>query len=272
MANRIARKYVATARPSKPLQKMAHAIVNFYAPSWFQIKTHPYCTDGPKNILKMVQFSKKLDKDLQEVVEKRIQRNGFFAHPEALLLPMLADENINIRQQATATIMRIRQSQRDKEDAVSAENEQEEIDCGEEEEIDDDDDVDDGEQLVLEPYERNAISSSNIRKFVIPKINFAATSYTELIDWNKANLTEPPLTKMLSDDEIKSFDEIPFEVPKYPCHTQAVERAIRLVSEASTSVVGFEARDGFIRQRIRSRKELNTFDSKKDYFPKIDSA
>ena len=173
--------------------------------------------------------------------------------------------------QATATIMRIHQSQRDEkyeEDAVSAENEQEEIDFGEEEEIDDDD----GEQLVLEPYERNAISSSNIRKFVIPKINFAATSYTELIDWNKANLTEPPLTKMLSDDEIKSFDEIPFEVPKYPCHTQAVERAIRLVSEASTSVVGFEARDGFIRQRIRSRKELNTFDSKKDYFPKIDSA
>ena len=165
MANRIARKYVATARPSKPLQKMAHAIVNFYAPSWFQIKTHPYCTDGPKNILKMVQFSKKLDKDLQEVVEKRIQRNGFFAHPEALLLPMLADENINIRQQATATIMRIRQSQRDKEDAVSAENEQEEIDFGEEEEIDDDD----GEQLVLEPYERNAISSSNILNFSFQK-------------------------------------------------------------------------------------------------------
>ena len=35
------------------------------------------------------------------------------------------------------------------EDAVRAENEQEEIDFGEEEEIDDDDD--DGEQLVLEP-------------------------------------------------------------------------------------------------------------------------
>ena len=103
--------------------------------------------------------------------------------------------------QATATIMRIHQSQRDEkyeEDAVSAENEQEEIDFGEEEEIDDDD----GEQLVLEPYERNAISSSNIRKFVIPKINFATTSYTELIDWNRANLAEPPLTQMLSDDNI----------------------------------------------------------------------
>jgi len=65
--------------------------------------------------------------------------------------------------QATATIMRIHQSQRDEkyeEDAVSVENEQEEIHFGEEEEIDDDDD--DGEQLVLEPYERNAISSSNI--------------------------------------------------------------------------------------------------------------
>ena len=33
--------------------------------------------------------------------------------------------------------------------------------------------------------------------------------------------------------------------PPY-CHTQAVEKAIQLVSEASAAVVGKEARDGFI--------------------------
>ena len=268
MANRIASKYVSTTRPSKTLQKLAHAVVEYYAPSWFQIKTHPNCTDGPKNILRMVHFSKKLDKDLQKVVEKTMQRNGYFAHPEAILLTMLADDDKETRKRAVATILAIRQSPEEETEK------QDEADGEEEEGIDEDDGEieDDGEQLILEPSEIKSISSSKIRKFVIPKINFDAKTYTELIDWHSPNLTEPPLTKMLSGDEVRAFEENPFQVPKYPCHTQAVERAIRLVSEASASVIGLEARDGFICQRIQSRKELGTFESKKDYFPKVESA
>jgi len=36
----------------------------------------------------------------------------------------------------------------------------------------------------------------------------------------------------------------------FPCHTQAVERAVKLVTDASTAVCGESARDGFIRARI----------------------
>lgn len=65
--------------------------------------------------------------------------------------------------------------------------------------------------------------------------------------------------------------ETPLAVPDYPCHTQAVERGVRLVSEASQSVIGQEARDGFIRQRIQARKELKSHASK-DFFPRLEPA
>ena len=124
----------------------------------------------------------------------------------------------------------------------------------------------------MDPSEKKALSSSNIRKFIIPKINFNAQSYAELIDWEKSKLTEPPLTLSLTEAEVLAFKESPFDVPKYPCHTQAVERGIRLVSEASAAVIGPEARNGFIRQRMQARKELGEFISKKDYFPKIEAS
>ena len=54
-------------------------------------------------------------------------------------------------------------------------------------------------------------------------------------------------------------------MPAYPCHTQAVKRAIQLVTEASSLVIGHEAREGFISQRILARKGLKGHASKKDF-------
>ena len=250
LANALLQKYASTANPIKQFRDMVHAIVHFYAPSWFQIKTHPRCVDGPKNMLKMVQFSRKLGQDLQKVVQKVIQRNGYFAHPEAILLAMLADEETEMRKQAVNTILTIRMKsdQQDQQDSPD-------IDDGRGvDEKDDDNEIDeeDDDPLKLDLFETKALSSSKVRKFIIPKINFDATTYAELIDWERAKLTEPPLTSMLTEDEVMAFKESPFQVPKYPCHTQAVERGIRLVSEASSAVIGPEARNGFIRQRMQA--------------------
>ena len=77
LAGRILRKYVATEKPTKKFQAIVHAIVNFYAPSWFHIKTHPNCTDGPKNLFKMVENSRKLSSNLQKIVQKVLERIGF---------------------------------------------------------------------------------------------------------------------------------------------------------------------------------------------------
>ena len=64
-----------------------------------------------------------------------------------------------------------------------------------------------------------------------------------MIDIEK-ELYEPPLTMRLSDDQIKAFEKTPLSIPDYPLHTQAVERAVKLTTEAASKVVGFEQRHG----------------------------
>ena len=50
-----------------------------------------------------------------------------------------------------------------------------------------------------------------------------------------------------------------------PCHNQAVERHIKVVTEASMLVYGFERRDGLIRQKLKSRKLMKCFNTKKQF-------
>ena len=271
LANRLMRKYVSTPRPSRNFRKLIHSIIHHYAPSWFQIKTHPRCVDGPKNLYKMVEYQRKLEPDLQKEVQIVMQRNAYFAHPEAILLSMLADSDEEVRSQAVNTIMTIRM----KSDQARADLCEEDNGRGVDEEDEDEEEPPEGEDddaFRLDPSEDHAISNSKVRKFVLPKVNFNATSYTELIDWESAKLTEPPFTLDFKEADLLAIKEAPLEVPHYPCHTQAVERAIKIVSEASAAVVGQEAREGFISQRIKERQELTKFESKRDYFQKVEAA
>ena len=120
-------------------------------------------------------------------------------------------------------------------------------------------------------YRRIRKSRSNtlnktVRKFQVPKLNFDAVSYTDLIDWQTVNVTEPPLTKNLSNeklDELIVTGDI-FPLPKYPNHTQSVERCIKLVTEASSLVTGTQRSDGLIRSSIISRKNFPRIESKAD--------
>ena len=112
--------------------------------------------------------------------------------------------------------------------------------------------------------------SSRVREFRVPSLNFEAKDYTELVEWQQIDRYEPPLTKHISDDEIsacvKSQDVARIcELAKFPCHTQATERCVRLVTEASAAVCGETSRDGFIRARIMSRGLMKTFNTKCEF-------
>ena len=115
-----------------------------------------------------------------------------------------------------------------------------------------------------------AIKSTSIRKFVIPKFIFKANDYTELFDWKTAKFLEPPLTMKLSDDEIRGFILTLLELLRYPCHTQAVERGIKVVSEAASAVIGEEARDGLIRQKLLSRMDSGRCHTKASFFKALE--
>jgi len=90
-----------------------------------------------------------------------------------------------------------------------------------------------------------------------------------MINWQKTEVTEPPVTKTIPDAKIHKFiktgDKPEGLIPLFPCHTQAVERLIKLVTDASTSVSGRERRDGFIRSRLHSQAKIPRFETKKDF-------
>ena len=215
----------------------------------------------------MIQYQRKLEADLQKIVQTVMQRNAYFAHPEAILLSMLADEDGEVRAQAVNTILTIRMKS-NQGGPVEIQGDDGRGTDEEDEELPEEED----DAFRWEPSEYKSVTSSTVRKFFIPTLNFAAETYPELIDWEVAKLTEPPLTLDLNEAELLAIKETPFEVPNYPCHTQAVERGVKLVSEASAAAIGQEAREGFICQRIKERKVLNKFESKKDYYPKVEAA
>lgn len=116
---------------------------------------------------------------------------------------------------------------------------------------------------------RKDTKGKKVREFQLPELKIDAENYYDLIEWAKEKITEPPVTMKYSDSEITtkiSSGGKLFDIEKYPCHTQAVERCVKLVTEASASVCGPDARDGFIRTRIKSRQEIPSFDTKSQYF------
>ncbi|GBN86856.1 hypothetical protein AVEN_9551-1 [Araneus ventricosus] len=109
-----------------------------------------------------------------------------------------------------------------------------------------------------------------VRRFVIPAVNFGAADYADLIDWQAFYVTPPPVLRHIGFHELQKMiqDDVPMndrDFNKFPSHTQAVERIVKLVTEASRKRVGPLNRDGFIRATLESRKQMSQFESKKDF-------
>lgn len=80
--------------------------------------------------------------------------------------------------------------------------------------------------------------------------------------------SDPPLLSHLDEDEIcqvASNGLCPDEWKSLPCHTQQVERHIKLVSSAGTQVCGSENRDGVVRATLASCSMMPSFETKADF-------
>ena len=100
------------------------------------------------------------------------------------------------------------------------------------------------------------------RKRKLPQLNEEAKELQGLIKWDRAQ--EPLLTCSLTRQEIKEFYDTPMEVP-YQCgHTQPIERAVKEVTAASSSVYGEQRRDGCIRSRAANIEIMPVCSTKKD--------
>lgn len=112
---------------------------------------------------------------------------------------------------------------------------------------------------------RKTKKSDTMRKFAVPSsLNLAANDIIDLICWREEIVYEPPLTLQISDEEMNELLNHPrkFEIPKFPCHTQAVERSVKMVTEASAQVYTANRRDGLIHAKIVSRERNPKYTSK----------
>ncbi len=120
-------------------------------------------------------------------------------------------------------------------------------------------------QLLLEARKKEV---SGIRKYEIPALNFEARSYHELISWDDTEISFPPVLQKFSDEELNQMVFTKLNLIRYPCHTQAVERCVKTVTNASEHVCGFDRRDGYARATIASGIALPSFKNNKDFVAK----
>lgn len=110
-----------------------------------------------------------------------------------------------------------------------------------------------------------------VRKFYKPTPNYKARTYYEMVNLNNnANLFEPPLLIGISNEKLYECvnthqNFVAAMIENIPCHTQAVERVIRSVSEASHSVFGEENRHARVCANLQSRALLPQTNTKSDY-------
>jgi len=94
------------------------------------------------------------------------------------------------------------------------------------------------------------------RLFAVPPVNLKANSLYELLDTNFV-WSPPPILRHVSLSELRASVEdatVSSFFAGVPCHSQSVERAVKIVSESSKSVCGYTRRNKMILNTILSRK------------------
>ena len=249
-ANNILVHYMQSFSPSNELRLLVRIVVNLYAPSIFQIKKDFHVSNGPRHLFNLFSLAKDLFKanayfKYLDVVKTTLQTNGFHIHIENMLITMSLDNDAKIKNKAIDIIKKRRE-------------------MGETEDIK-------ARRIVQYTAEWKKIGKkgpiSHIRKFRVPEINWNARAYHELIDIDEVDemdYSSPALLANFSIDQIKK-NEFDDDFWRIPCHSQAVERAVYLTSQAAETVVGYEARHGFILNKIQSAERIPTNFSSKHF-------
>ena len=117
---------------------------------------------------------------------------------------------------------------------------------------------------ILQLRDGDEFGKTNKRIYKAPTLNFAATSYVDLIDWNSTTVTESIITASLSSLSLNLLRENKLILPPYPSHTQSVERVIREITDVSAKCVGQEKRHGMLLARYSGRKAMPKAETKRD--------
>jgi hypothetical protein len=99
----------------------------------------------------------------------------------------------------------------------------------------------------------------------IPAINFEAEEWAKLINVSSLQCHEPPCVRHLSNIELEEMKTVQHQPPRFPLHSQSVERAVKLTTEASTTSYIWQKRHNSIIVKNKSRLQRPEFLTKKTY-------
>ena len=226
-ANRILRLWVSKhplrRKAQKNLTFLVEFIVGVYYPCWFNIKVKHSWVEGPRHILFQLECLRSQKKEVVDIVMPTVSRSAWFSHSENIIQTLLCSSDKEERKHGVNKIIEIRRN------------------------------GDPDAQL----------GDLSVRARNTPVINFGSCSLVDLIDWSKEDMYEPPLTCKIPTSELKHLIDIPMKVPDWPCHTQSIERVVKMVTEASEKYYSHEKRDGAIRAKEHSRRLMKKMNQRR---------
>ena len=94
-------------------------------------------------------------------------------------------------------------------------------------------------------------------------VNLKATSYIDMVDWDRSHVTTPPLLDGINNEQLMNYQQV--ILPKYPCHSVDIERNVKDVTAVSARVFGHTSRHGAIIQKKKSRSDTPIIQTKANF-------
>ncbi|XP_047127194.1 uncharacterized protein LOC124808186 [Hydra vulgaris] len=225
-AVRILALYTRTINPSRELKIFVEYIQTVYTPMWFNIKKSKSFTEGPKLIFQFIQRILRLDTEVQNITLPIIYRNSFCLQPENFIAALLYSEEQVYRTIAVVKILETKKT------------------------------------LIKDP--KNGLKDG-IRVNAIPIIDCRCKNWSKLINLYDIDCFEPPCVEDISNEELLNMIPNQGKAPNFPCHSQTVERAVKMTSDASGKFINLKKRNAYILAKCQSQKKRKYFRTKKDY-------
>ena len=230
-ATRILILYTRTVNPSETLKVIVTFIVKSYAPSWFNVKFNNDWCAGPAILFDMIQMAKEVEEDVKTFIAPRQDNQETITAKVFRVLQRNAfcclGENF-----LASLLFSAEKSHRQRALAKI-------------------------QQIRSEPKKK-------VVPVKVPALNFDAKEWSELVDVSSMACHEPPCVRNMPIEEIEQMAANGLG-PAFPLHSQSVERAVKLVSDASKRSYIWEKRHSFCVSTSKSRKQRPQFRTKADY-------
>ncbi len=241
LAVRVLSLYVRGIFLSTEHQQCLNMIVSFickvYAPSWFFIKRDKKFENQATYIFYQIQQIKKLPEVVQTPALNSLKFSAWSLLPENMLYFMVVSDKIEVREAALRKIIAIRH-------APTAETKGK------------------GKGKGRGKGKKRLTQLSNV------EVDYGAKNWWELVKLDTPGIQECPMTKEIPTEDLRQalLGGTSVNLPvKLPSHSQSVERSVKLVTEASKRVYGFEQRHKHIHSVLLSREARPMFDCRASY-------